>query len=170
MVALASGTLLLIVLGSLYTFGTITPYISSYLYYHNDETSSTALSILFTLAVILINVGQVLSSYLQSRLSNRLQCMLSIILLSATIFASSYMVSFIGYIFFYGVLYGLAIGIGYLVPIKNGYLHLPNRKGLVAGVCMTGFGLGSVIFNYIIIYTINPDDKHLDPVTNKFPI
>ena len=34
---------------------------------------------------------------------------------------------------------------------------------------MTGFGLGSVIFNYIIVAIANPNNEAVDPITNKFP-
>lgn len=80
------------------------------------------------------------------------------------------MQTFTGFVVFYGVCYGFSIGIGYFPPLKNCYLHLPNRKGLCSGICMSGFGLGSAIFNYIIVWIVNPHDIGLDSITKKYPI
>lgn len=146
-VAITSGTVVLLVLGSIYTFGALTPYIASYLYYYGDPTSTTALSILFTAALIFTNLGQIASSALSAKLSNRALCFIAIFCISGSIFIVSFLKTFISYVIFYGMIYGFSIGIGYLPPVKNAYLHLPNRKGLVAGICMSGFGLSSVIFN-----------------------
>lgn len=168
--ALCSGTLTLIVLGSIYTFGTLTPYISSYLYWKGDETSNTALSILFTLTIITINIGTALSTFYLSKISNRILCIAAILCLSSVVFIASFMETFVGFVIFYGVLHGLSIGVGYFPPLKNCYLHLPTKKGLCAGICMSGFGLGSAIFNYIIIGLVNPHDVNLDPVINKYPL
>lgn len=161
-ISLCASTLTLIVFGSIYTFGALTPYISSYLYYKKDETSSTALSILFTLTIITINVGIAICTMFLHHIPNRLMCIVAIIAMSASVLAASFMTQFVGFIIFYGFCYGFSIGIGYFPPLKNCYMHLPKHKGLCAGVCMSGFGLGSAVFNYIIVALINPDDVNID--------
>jgi MFS family permease len=166
---LCSGTLALIVFGSIYTFGALTPYISSYLYYQKDETSSAAMSILFTLTLVVISVGVAISSMFLTSISNRILCMAAVLGMSASVFVASFMTTFAGYVFFYGVCYGFSIGIGYFPPLKNCYLHLPKQKGLCAGICMSGFGLGSALFNYVIVALVNPDDVSVDSVTKKYP-
>lgn len=148
--------------GSIYTFGALIPYISSYLYYAGNPTSSTSLSILFTLTIIMINVGVGISSTFLYKISNRILCACAIIGVGVSVFTVSFMTSLIGFIVFYGVFYGFSIGIGYYPPVKNTYLHLPDRKGLCAGICYSGFGLGSVIFNYIILALVNPHDVDVD--------
>ena len=32
-----------------------------------------------------------------------------------------------------------------------------------------GFGLGALIFNFILVYIVNPDNVDKDPDTKKFP-
>lgn len=34
---------------------------------------------------------------------------------------------------------------------------------------MSGFGLGSAIFNYVIVGLVNPDDVSVDSITKKYP-
>jgi MFS family permease len=168
-IALASGTLTLIVLGTIYTFGALTPYISSYLYYQNDPTTSAALSLLITITFVTVNLGVALSTIFFSNISNRIQCIIAVIGVSGSVFAASFMTNFVGILIFYGCCYGVCIGMGYFPPVKNCYLHLPSRKGLCSGICMCGFGLGSAIFNYIIVYLVNPDDVSVDPITKRYP-
>lgn len=86
--------------------------------------------------------------------------------MSSVVYVASYLDSFVEFVLFYGVLYGFSIGIGYYPPLKNCYLHLPNNKGFCAGVCMSGFGLGSALFNYVIVKLVNPNDVDLDPLTH----
>lgn len=167
--SLISGVLVLIVLGSLYTFGAITPYISSYLYYHGNDISTLQMSITFTLAVIMLNFGMPLASYASRYLSNKIICLISVFCLSGVVLITSFVQSFALYIVFYGIFNGLSIGFGYIAPVKNAYTHFPDRKGFAAGVCMSGFGFGSVIFNYIIVELINPDNVKVDPDTHHFP-
>jgi OFA family oxalate/formate antiporter-like MFS transporter len=155
-VAVSAGFLTMLVFGSIYTFGALTPYISSYLYYHEDATTSTALSILFTSTLFLINVGTFISTMFLSHVSNRLLSILAVVAMSSSVFISSFMTKFVGYIFFYGLTYGFSIGVGYFPPVKNAYLHLPTKKGICSGIIMSGFGLGSALFNIIILELINP--------------
>lgn len=117
----------------------------------------------------MINVGVGISSTFLYKISNRLLCASAIIGLGISVFLVSFMTSFIGFVTFYGVFYGFCIGIGYYPPVKNTYLHLPNRKGLCAGICYSGFGFGSVIFNYIILALVNPQDIDVNKDTRRYP-
>lgn len=168
--AVGGGVLTLIVLGSIYTFGALTPYISSYLYYQGDETSNTAMAILFTLTMIMISIGVTISNMALYKTPNRIICIIAVVGLSASVFISSFMKTFAGYVSFYGLIYGFFIGIGYYPPVKNAYLHLPNRKGLCSGICMAGFGFGSAIFNTVIMELVNPHDINVDEKTKKYPL
>lgn len=167
--SLFAGTITLLVFGSIYTFGTLTPYIYSYLHYKQNDISASSLSVLFTLTFVTINLGIALSSTFFLRTSNRILCLIALIGMSLSVYISSYMDSFIGYVIFYGFTYGISIGFGYYPPLKNCYLHLPKRKGLCSGICMSGFGLGSGIFNYLLIALVNPNDEVLDKVTKLYP-
>lgn len=110
----------------------------------------------------MVNVGQITTIFLDKYIGNRGLCALAVTMVAGSVFICSFMNSLSGFAAFYGVLYGLSIGLGYLAPVKNAYLHLPNRKGLCAGICMSGFGIGSMIFNQILVQLINPHDQKAD--------
>ena len=117
----------------------------------------------------MLNVGMPIGSFLSQRLSNRVISMISVAMLSWVVLISSFMTDFITILIFYGLLNGLSIGVGYISPVKNAYTHFQDRKGFAAGVCMSGFGFGSVIFNYIIVELINPNNEKIDHDTKHFP-
>jgi len=52
---------------------------------------------------------------------------------------------------------GIGSGIAYMAPLKNLWKYFPNRKGLVSGLVVCGFGSSALIFNTIADKYINPD-------------
>lgn len=48
-----------------------------------------------------------------------------------------------------GLTAGVGIGFGYVCPLTIGMKWFPNRKGLVTGVAVAGFGLGAVLLSGI---------------------
>lgn len=54
--------------------------------------------------------------------------------------------SFISQLIFIGIIGGLGIGIGYVVPIAVGVKWFPDKKGLVTGLAVAGFGFGALIW------------------------
>lgn len=57
----------------------------------------------------------------------------------------------------------------YGIPIYNSWKHFPERKGLVTGIVLCGFGFGSFLFGLIAIWLVNPEDKEPDPLTKEYP-
>ena len=59
------------------------------------------------------------------------------------ILASFVGANFILKLVFIGLLAGAGIGLGYVVPIATGVKWFPDKKGLVSGLAVAGFGLGA---------------------------
>lgn len=51
-----------------------------------------------------------------------------------------------GQILCIGVIGGAGIGLGYVVPIKVGIAWFPDKKGMVSGLAVAGFGFGATIW------------------------
>ena len=67
--ALVSGCLVHTVFGAIYTLGTVTPYIGSYLKYHgNPDIQVVDISILYPIALTFQNIGLILSMYVSPHL------------------------------------------------------------------------------------------------------
>ncbi|KYK20480.1 hypothetical protein AYK25_04775 [Thermoplasmatales archaeon SM1-50] len=54
--------------------------------------------------------------------------------------------SFIGKLIFIGIIAGTGIGLAYVVPISTGVKWFPDKKGLVSGLAVAGFGFGAFIW------------------------
>lgn len=55
----------------------------------------------------------------------------------------------------FGVSFGICNGISYTIPLKVCWDHYPDRRGLVSGIIIGGFGLGSFIFGFVSTMLIN---------------
>lgn len=62
--------------------------------------------------------------------------------------------------------FGIACGLSYTVPLKIAWDHYPEKKGLISGIVLAGFGVGSFIFNIVSTLIVNP--KNLDTGKNGF--
>jgi MFS family permease len=54
--------------------------------------------------------------------------------------------SFWAQLLFIGLLAGAGIGLGYVVPIAVGVKWFPDRKGMITGLAVAGFGFGATIW------------------------
>ncbi len=54
--------------------------------------------------------------------------------------------SFVGKLATIGVIGGAGIGLAYVVPIATGVKWFPDKKGLVSGIAVAGFGFGAFIW------------------------
>lgn len=54
--------------------------------------------------------------------------------------------SFIGKLATIGIIGGAGIGLAYVVPIATGVKWFPDKKGLVSGIAVAGFGFGAFIW------------------------
>ncbi len=54
--------------------------------------------------------------------------------------------SFVGQLLCIGIMGGAGIGIAYVVPIAVGMKWFPDKKGLISGLAVAGFGFGATIW------------------------
>lgn len=90
---------------------------------------------------------------------------------------SSYLDALWDYTLVYSGALGIFIGIGYMLPFKNTYSYFPKRKGMCAGICMMGYGIGAFIYNQIFLFLVNPENEHSnenhifpESVARRFPV
>jgi OFA family oxalate/formate antiporter-like MFS transporter len=56
----------------------------------------------------------------------------------------------------YGMIGGAGIGFAYVCPIACATKWFPDKIGLVSGLAVAGFGAGSIMFNFLYFFMINP--------------
>src|SRR6218665_2279005 len=64
--------------------------------------------------------------------------------------------SFFWVVFTYGFLSSLGTGLAYVAPLAAGMKWFPKNKGLVNGITVAGYGLGSLIFTQVQTTYLNP--------------
>ncbi len=63
---------------------------------------------------------------------------------------------------------GCAMSCSTLPSMKNALLYFPNKKGLINGIVLFGFGSSSLIFTSVADKIINPEFKKVNPSTGFF--
>ncbi len=152
--------------GSTYILGNINIYVCSYYAgITSDETS-----IIFPTTTIVGNIVVLLSLPIRQIIGYRAMLILATFLTFAFIFASTFCENF--WIFFvcFGIGYGGSTGFLYLNLLYNAYKYFPTRRGLIGGILMGVYGVSSLISNYILLYSMNPDNTKAlkNPDTNEY--
>lgn len=159
--ALFGAFLIHVSLGTVYTLSNVNSYMTSYMRKHGSPNATYGASMWISSSYA---VGQgfsmVLGGYIEKRFSAQLACILGCALHSMSIMSTSWAVDHgaMAVLLTYGFLPGFGCGLAYMTPMSNGFGWYPHRKGLVAGVILAGFGIGTFIFNMVQTAYVNPDN------------
>lgn len=165
--ALIGAFLIHITLGTVYTLSNINSYLTSYMRLHGSPTLTYGGSMwISSFYAVGQGFSMVLGGYLEKRFSARLACFLGCLIHSGSIMGTSWTVNHgsLAVLMSYGFLPGFGCGLAYMTPMSNGFGWFPNRRGLVAGVILAGFGIGTFVFNIAQTAYVNPDN--LSPPEN----
>ena len=172
--AVLGGFCLHLVLGSFYLWGAINLYVASYFKqnFEPDLKFETTLMV-FPFMSIASHTTAPISVKVCSYLGMRLHCGLFSVLIFVFVFLSSYTQSFTYFVLLYAIGFGLSSGMIYLIPLYNAYKYFPKRRGLVSGIIMGAYGLGTLISNNIFLLVLNPNNvatMKLDDGNHYFPL
>ena len=105
-----------------------------------------------------------LGGLLERKIGPRLSTMIGCGIMDLGIFLSfvTIKVSFWLLLLSYGLLFGLGIGIAYVGPLSCAMRWMPRWKGVMAGLVLSGFGLGALVFDPIQTVYINPHNRESD--------
>ncbi len=132
-------------LGSIYSWGTLTVFISPYL----SEIKELTVFI-FGIGLLSFAITMIFAGKLQQKYGPRNIAILGGVLMGGGVIISAFMTTFIGLLITYGIIFGAGIGFGYVCPIAAAGKWFPDKKGFINGIAVAGFGAGSFIFNYVI--------------------
>ena len=145
-VVLAGGVLVQLAIGAVYAWSTFSKAIQGDA--SAIELSKVQATIPFEVAIGMIFVGTYLGGRIQDRRGPRVVAMvgvtvysIGIMLASLTRDASDLWLLILGY----GVLGGFGLGLAYIVPIAMLQKWFPDKRGLITGIAVGGFGFGAVI-------------------------
>eukprot|EP00922_Rhytidocystis_sp_ex-Travisia-forbesii_P010738 GHVS01015728.1.p1 GENE.GHVS01015728.1~~GHVS01015728.1.p1 ORF type:complete len:558 (+),score=110.89 GHVS01015728.1:363-2036(+) len=168
------GLIFHLTLGTLYTWGNMSGYVSSYM--RNVCGLDVRLKDTGWLFSALFggqSVAMPLGGWVEKKLGPRWTCLIGGSLMCFGIFISKYTLSsFSWFILTYGFTYGFGLGFAYTAPLVCALKWYPNRKGLISGIITAGFGGGALLFNfvqtsYINPYNVQPDDQPFLPESTE---
>lgn len=81
-------------------------------------------------------------------------------------FMSIMVKSFYPFMLLFAAGFGLNNALNYMVPMHHGWLWFPQNPGLVSGIIIGGFGIGTLVFSQVCTAIVNPDN--IAPVDGKF--
>jgi MFS transporter, OFA family, oxalate/formate antiporter len=118
----------------------------------NMGWKETDVQLNFTLAIVFLGVGTVIGGLWQDRVGPRKVASVAGVLYGVGYLVDAYAVShqsltimYLGY----GVLSGIGMGMGYITPVATLVKWFPDRRGLMTGVAVCGYGAGALVMSPI---------------------
>lgn len=162
-VPVAGALLIQLALGSVYAFSIFTGPLSETLGY--SRTSLYILGI-FATAIAVFAITTMFAGRLQDKKGPRVVATLGGLVYGAGYIVASFFTENIAMLYVsYGVIGGLGLGLGYVCPLAAVVKWFPDKKGLVSGIAVAGFGAGAFIFTQLGKFIINASD---DGLSNSF--
>lgn len=128
-------------LGSLYAWSVFVPPLEREFGWSRGQTSWV-----YTIAIVCFALTFILAGRIQDLKGPRICAFLGGVLVSGGFVLASYTSSLMTLYVFYGVVVGIGNGFGYATPTPVGSKWFPDRRGLVVGLMVGGYGGGSAIF------------------------
>lgn len=172
---LMGGVLIHLSLGSFYTFGNMSPYITSYLREYDGIDIRYSKSVwITTFFLIFMAIGTLTSGMLNSifKLNVKVTIFIGCLIMSGGVFLTTITVnhSFILTLLTYGGMTGLGTGFAYIGPLSIAMKWFPDKKGLANSAILFGYGASAVIFDQVQTIYINPNNYAPDkPYSPKYP-
>ncbi|MBN2581074.1 MAG: OFA family MFS transporter [Pirellulales bacterium] len=130
-------------LGAIYAWSVYTPYLTKAPY----EFSATQTQVIFSVGLATFALVMIFAGRMLTRISPRLIAALGGIVLGIGYILAAFVgTSFIGLVITIGLLGGAGIGLAYVVPIAVGVKWFPDKKGMLTGLAVAGFGFGATIW------------------------
>jgi len=99
----------------------------------------------FSFVLVFFALATVLGGKLQDRLGPRVVAIVGGALLGVGMIIASMARSVTGMVAGYGIISGIGIGFAYVCPIAAGVKWFPDKRGLISGLSVAGFGAGALI-------------------------
>jgi len=130
-------------LGAIYAWSVFTPYLTKPPY----GFTATQSQIVFGVGLASFALVMILAGRMQNLFSPRKIAMLGGLVMGLGYAAASFTgTNFIAHVVTIGLVGGAGIGLAYVVPIAVGVKWFPDKKGMLTGLAVAGFGFGALIW------------------------
>lgn len=100
----------------------------------------------FTIAILMLGFAAFAGGLWMRKSGPRQVAIVAGILYGAGVFLASFSGGHLYWLYFsYGVIGGIGIGLGYIVPVATLVKWFPDKRGMITGIAVAGFGAGALI-------------------------
>ena len=99
----------------------------------------------FTIAIFVLGVASFVGGLWLNRVGPRTVALTAGVLYGGGVFLASFTQSLPWLYISYGVIGGIGLGFGYIVPISVLVKWFPDKRGLMTGIAVGGFGAGALV-------------------------
>jgi MFS transporter, OFA family, oxalate/formate antiporter len=137
----AAGVVMQVALGAVYAWSVFRKPLSE-----EYDASVSSVNIAFTLTIVFLGISAYFGGLWMAKSGPRKVAITAGLLYGAGIILASFASSSIVLRYLtYGVLAGIGIGLGYIVPIATLIKWFPDKRGVITGIAVAGFGAGAVL-------------------------
>ena len=151
------GFLIHLVLGTLYLWGNITEAVTAHLRKYDESITYNDTILVYACALAGQGCFMIVGGLIEARIGARWCCLLGgAILVSGTLLSST-ATTLSQLLITDGIMFGVGMGICYTAPIACAARWMPEKKGLLSGIIVAGFGGGAFIFGQIALQIVNSE-------------
>ena len=136
-----AGVFLQIVLGAVYAWSVFRIPLSKQFGWSISQVTLT-----FTISIFVLGFAAFFGGLWMNRKGPRVVALTGGTLYGLGVFLTSFSANNLWWLYFsYGFIGGLGLGLGYIVPVAVLVKWFPDRRGLITGIAVGGFGAGALI-------------------------
>lgn len=145
-----AGILLQIALGAVYAWSVFrTPLVSQF------KWSIAEVTLTFTISIFMLGVAAFFGGLWLNRQGPRVVAITGGALYGLGVFLASFSANKLWWLYLsFGVIGGIGLGFAYIVPVAVLVKWFPDRRGLITGIAVGGFGAGALITAPVATYLI----------------
>jgi len=129
-------------LGAIYIYSVFKPGLKA----RFPDWSNTDLALPSMLVLLFFGLATIFAGRVQDKIGPRYVAMTGAVLLGLGLMLASFSNSLFMFTLGFGVIGGIGIGAAYVCPIATCVKWFPDKRGLISGLAVAGFGAGGLVF------------------------
>ncbi|WP_304541462.1 L-lactate MFS transporter [Desulforamulus aquiferis] len=142
--------LIQVCLGAIYAWSLFNQPLIEKFGWHSEDVVLT-----FSITIAVFAAFTILAGKVQDRIGPRWVATAGGLLLGLGLILASRATTIWELYLFYGIIGGAGIGTAYVCPLATCVKWFPDKRGLISGVAVAGFGAGSLLFKPVILFLIS---------------
>src|ERR1700757_605412 len=137
----AAGFLMQMALGAVYAWSVFRAPLARQFHWSIEEVTLT-----FTISIFVLGAAAFFGGLWQTKVGPRVVALTGGFLYGLGVFLASFSANKLWWLYLsYGVIGGIGVGFAYIVPIAVLVKWFPDRRGLITGIAVGGFGAGALV-------------------------